>query len=92
MVILHYKKTDLNQFLFETTVEQEVEQLIIDLKAVCNKRVVLDHLCQAIEGLAKLGAIKPEELRGLTTIDTIKGALDMMDANRRKQYDFFDKP
>lgn len=55
-------------------------------------RVTLDHLCQAVEEVAKLGCIKPEELRGLTTVDAIKGALDMMPAEKRKEYDFFDAP
>lgn len=45
-----------------------------------------------MEELAKLGAIKPEELRGLTTVEAVKGALDMMPAERRKKYDFFDAP
>ena len=53
-------------------------------------RVTLDHLSHLTEELAKLGAIKPEELRGLTSVDTIKGALDMMNAELRKKYDFFD--
>jgi len=55
-------------------------------------RVKLDLLSHSIEDLAKLGALKPEELRGLTTIDSIKGALDMMNAEKRKKYDFFDNP
>jgi hypothetical protein len=78
MVILHYKKTDLNQFLYESTLDTSVESLIEDLQKTCNLRVSLDHLCQAVEELAKLGCIKPEELRGLTTVESIKGALDMM--------------
>jgi hypothetical protein len=28
MVVLHYKKTDLNQFLFETSTSIKVEQLV----------------------------------------------------------------
>lgn len=55
-------------------------------------RVKLDLLSHSIEDLAKLGALKPEELRGLTTIESIKGALDMMNAEKRKKYDFFDNP
>lgn len=55
-------------------------------------RVKLDLLSHSIEDLAKLGAMKPEELRGLTSIESIKGALDMMTADKRKKYDFFDSP
>ena len=92
MVILHYKKSELNQFLYETTVEISIEELLKEMRDVCNLRVILDHLSQSVEELAKLGVIKPEELRGLTTIDAIKGALDMMPADKRKDYDFFEKP
>ena len=32
MVILHYKKTELNQFLYETTVEISIDELIKELR------------------------------------------------------------
>ena len=44
MVILHYKKTELNQFIYETSVEISVDELIKELREVCNMRVILDHL------------------------------------------------
>jgi len=31
MVVLHYKKTDLNQFLYETQTSIKVDQLLIDV-------------------------------------------------------------
>lgn len=35
MVVLHYKKTDLNQFLMETNTAIKIDDLIVD---VCNSK------------------------------------------------------
>ena len=50
MVVLHYKKTDLNQFLFETSTSIKVDQLLYDLcegksdsKNIMNEEEVLTH-------------------------------------------------
>ena len=72
--------------------EIKITDLVNELMEVCNMRVKLDHICQGVEELAKLGIIKPEELRGLTTVETIKGALEMMPQEQRLKYDFFDHP
>ena len=38
MVVLHYKKTDLNQFLYETHTAIKVDDLIVD---VCNSKKII---------------------------------------------------
>lgn len=84
MVILHYKKSEQNQFLYITTVDTPVEKLIIELCLVNNMRIKLDRLCVAIEDLAQKGPLKPEELRGLTKYEqygddlTVKTGLEKM--------------
>jgi len=69
MVILHYKKTDNNQFLFETYAEIPVVELIEQLVALSNLRLYVDAAAVAIEELATKGPLKPEELRGLEDLD-----------------------
>lgn len=65
MVLIHYKKTDYDQFFFETSSSRKVEELIEELVEVNNLRIVLDRLCISITDLATHGVLKPEETRGL---------------------------
>jgi hypothetical protein len=69
MVLLHYKKTDLNQFLYETYCDIPVEQLLEELVEINNLRLKLDRAAVALEELASKGPLKPEELRGLKDLD-----------------------
>lgn len=69
MVVLHYKKNDLNQFLFETTMQTPVEQCLEDMVELNNLRLKLDRAAMALEDLASKGPMKPEELRGLKDYD-----------------------
>ena len=65
MVKLHIKKGDESQFLFDTTVEQPVEEC---LKAVCNifnGRLKIGRLCSEMEFLAKSGITLPYNMQGL---------------------------
>lgn len=78
MVLLHYKKTEHNQFLYETTVNSPIEKVIDELVEVSNLRVVLDRLAVAVEDLATHGIMKPEELRALSGDDTINFALETL--------------
>jgi len=41
-------------------------------------RIIIDRLAVAIEDLATHGVMKPEELRGLSTEDTISYALETL--------------
>jgi hypothetical protein len=67
MVLLHYKKTDHNQFLYETIGNRIVTDIIDELvestnlfHIVNNMRIKVDIFACAIEELATHGPIKPE--------------------------------
>jgi hypothetical protein len=66
MVKLHVKKGDESQFLYETSIESNVEQ---ELKIICNiynGRLKIDRLCSEIEYLSKAGITLPPNMQGLT--------------------------
>ena len=79
MVVLHYKRSEQNQFLYETTTSTRVEDLIDQLcrstalfpltLIVNNLRIKLDRTAVALEELASKGPLKPEEIRGLKDLD-----------------------
>jgi cilia- and flagella-associated protein 298 len=69
MVILHVKKGDENQFLYETNTSIMFDELLRQLVAMHNLRSKIDRASQAIEELATKGPLKPEALRGLTGLD-----------------------
>ena len=75
MVLIHYKKTDLDQFFFNASSKTDIETLTKDLVEANNLRLVVDKLSCFIEDLAKYGPIKPEELRGLTQPELIENAV-----------------
>ena len=81
MVVLFYKKSELNKFKWETSSKILIEDLI---ERVCfgtprspvnNLRLKIEKLAGAIEGLAEHGPLKPEALRGLTMPETIEPAM-----------------
>ena len=45
MVVLHVKKGDESQFLYETTVEIPVDQLIKELVPIFNGRLKVNRIC-----------------------------------------------
>jgi hypothetical protein len=81
MVVLHYKKNDLNQFLLETSMSIPIDELLnllvlgiyilhsnlinLIFFIVNNLRLKLDRAAISLEDLASKGPMKPEELRGL---------------------------
>jgi hypothetical protein len=65
MVVLHFKKTEGNEFLYETTMMITIDQLTQDLVEMNNLRLKLDRAAVALEDLAAKGPLKPEGLRGL---------------------------
>jgi hypothetical protein len=69
MVMIHYKKSDQNQFLYESTVTIPVDDIITELVALNNMRLKVDRLAVSMEDLATKGPLKPEELRGLENLD-----------------------
>lgn len=66
MVKIHLKKGDESQFLFETTVEQNVDDAIKIICNIYNGRLKVQRLCSEIEFLAKSGIILPYNMQGLT--------------------------
>jgi len=66
MVKLHLKKGDESQFLYETTVEMPVDELLKDVCAIHNGRLKVQRICAEIEELAKHGITLPENMQGLT--------------------------
>ena len=69
MVILHVKRNDANQFLYESNTGVVIEDLIRELIDINNWRLKIDRAAQAVEDLASKGPMKPEALRGLTGLD-----------------------
>lgn len=45
MVKLHIKKGDESQFLYETTVEQPIDELVKDVCAIHNGRLKVQRIC-----------------------------------------------
>jgi hypothetical protein len=58
MVLIHYKKTEANQFLYETKASILIDDLIKELIDVNNKRVYIDRLTSFVEDLALHGKFK----------------------------------
>lgn len=85
MVLIHYKKSDQNQFLYESTVQIPVEDLLKELVEVNNLRLKVDRLCVSMEDLATKGPMKPEELRGLQDLEEYVKSEDLTVINGLKQ-------
>ncbi|KAH3739106.1 cilia- and flagella-associated protein 298-like [Dreissena polymorpha] len=66
MVRLVIKKGDEAQFLYETTVETPVDEVIADVCAIYNGRLKVHRLCAEIEDLAAHGITLPPNMQGLT--------------------------
>jgi len=65
MVLLHFKRTEGNQFLYDTTTSTSVDDLVQELCELNNLRNKIDRASIALEDLASKGPLKPEGLRGL---------------------------
>lgn len=66
MVKLHIKKGDESQFLYETTVEQPIDELVKDVCAIHNGRLKVQRICAEMEELAEHGITLPPNMQGLT--------------------------
>lgn len=65
MVVIHFKRSDNNQFLYETTADTKIDDLLVSLVEINNLRLKIDRASVALEELASKGPLKPEGLRGL---------------------------
>ncbi|KYN28440.1 Uncharacterized protein C21orf59 [Trachymyrmex cornetzi] len=66
MVRLHVKKGDDSQFLCDTDVEANVDDVISDIVVIYNGRLKISRICYEIEELAKHGVMLPPDIMGLT--------------------------
>jgi hypothetical protein len=78
MVLLHIKRGhEKNTFLFESTVQKSVTDVIADAVQVHNLRLKVQRLAMTMIELAKHGPVRPEEARGLSD----DGKVAELDAN-----------
>lgn len=66
MVLLHIKRGETSQFLFETTVSVDVNKLTQEIVAIYNGRLKIRRVCAEMEELANYGCLMPPEMMGLT--------------------------
>lgn len=85
MVLIHFKKSDKNQFLYESTVQIQNEDLIAELVEINNLRLKVDRLAVSMEELATKGPQKPEELRGLENLEEYVKSEDLTVINGLKK-------
>ena len=84
MVLIHLKKSDTNQFLYQSTVEIDIETLVKELVELNNLRLKVDRLAVSMEDLASKGPMKPEELKGLENLDEYVKSEDLTVINGLK--------
>ncbi|XP_058454390.1 cilia- and flagella-associated protein 298-like isoform X2 [Malaya genurostris] len=66
MVLLHVKRADESQFLYETKTTVTIEELTLELVTIYNGRLKVSRVCSEIEELAKHGTMLPPDMLGLT--------------------------
>ncbi|XP_068456869.1 cilia- and flagella-associated protein 298 [Clinocottus analis] len=66
MVLLHVKRGDESQFLFNTTVDSPLETVIQQITAIYNGRLKVERICAEIPELADHGITLPPNMQGLT--------------------------
>lgn len=84
MVLIHVKRSEHNQFLYESTVQIDVAELKAQLVEINNLRLKVDRLSTSLEDLATKGPMKPEELRGLENLDEYVKSEDLTVINGLK--------
>lgn len=66
MVLLHIKRGNDSQFLYETSASIKVSQLNAEIGSIYNGRLKIKRICGEIEELTKYGPMLPPEIIGLT--------------------------
>lgn len=66
MVLLHIKRGEESQFLFETKLDTKIEKLQHEILTIFNGRLKIHRLCSEIEELANHGTALPPNMVGLT--------------------------
>ncbi|XP_066295555.1 cilia- and flagella-associated protein 298-like [Branchiostoma lanceolatum] len=66
MVVLHVKKGEESQFLYETTVAAPLDDVLKEVTAIYNGRLKVERICAEMEELADHGVTLPANMQGLT--------------------------
>ncbi|CAH0598419.1 unnamed protein product [Chrysodeixis includens] len=66
MVVFLVKRGDETQFLYETDVDKEVDEVVKDITAIFNGRLKVTRICYELDELQKHGTFLPLEMQGLT--------------------------
>ncbi|XP_055549467.1 cilia- and flagella-associated protein 298-like isoform X2 [Wyeomyia smithii] len=66
MVLLHIKRGDVSQFLFEANTQTTVEEIMLEIVTIFNGQLKVDRVCSEIEELSKHGTMLPPDMLGLT--------------------------
>lgn len=66
MVLLHVKRGDESQFLYEAKLDDKVEKVQKEILTIFNGRLKISRLCSEIEELADHGTALPPNMVGLT--------------------------
>lgn len=66
MVLLHIKRGNDSQFLYETSVTTPIAQLNKDIVLIYNGRLKIGRICSEIDELSSHGPMFPPEIQGLT--------------------------
>lgn len=85
MVILHVKRENESQFLYETDVSKSVDEVVKDLVAIFNGRLKVTRICYEIEELAKHGTFQPPEMQGLNEdqVRSVGTGVENCEVNRK---------
>nr|CAB3230187.1 UPF0769 protein C21orf59 homolog [Phallusia mammillata] len=66
MVRLHVKHGEESQFLFDTTAQIPLNELLTELLTLYNGRLKIERICSEMQCLAKHGILLPPNMQGLT--------------------------
>lgn len=66
MVVLHIKRSDQSQFLYETKLDKKVEELAHEIVVIFNGRLKIGRIAYEVDELIKYGPMYPPEILGLT--------------------------
>jgi hypothetical protein len=65
MVVLNIKRNEVNLFLYQTTLDTQVDPVYSEICTLINGRLKILRICDGINSLAHHGIAKPPKMRGL---------------------------
>lgn len=66
MVLLHIKRSDQSQFLYETKLNIKIEDLTQEIVVIFNRRLKINLIAAEVDELIKYGPMYPPEIVGIT--------------------------